>query len=500
MIFIIVRDLIPNLTIYFFVSFIIHTVKSNDLKYKNFFHIKPYKTFGKKIQLGIIDGIIGTVIMMYGITVSTDILVDLRHFSIMISSLYGGLPSAIISAGIIAVSRVVFFEGISASSIFGAVNALNMAIGCGLIVRFTHSKRRWIYMNGYCLVSISIVAIFLLGRNWFIPMLALASISVISAICIFYLLNYLTKFNFLQSNIKENNAKFRAIAKNISDIVSILDQNGKTLYVSPSISAYGLQPKDYEGKYPRDYIHPEDIEKVSKVFFQCIQDKSIFKTDFRWLKPTGSYVYVEMRGTPIIEDTFVDSVVVVCRDISERKEIENKLLYLSNNDGLTGVANRRHFDQKLASEWEIARENSTFISLILFDIDYFKLYNDTYGHLAGDACLQNIAAYLKKLVQAPHLVARYGGEEFAIILINLTEEETNQFAEKIRLVVESLRIPHKTSKNSEYITVSLGCYSVIPSSLSSQKELIHKADQALYEAKKNGRNRVAAYPSDSTIS
>lgn len=500
LIFVIIRDLIPNLTIYFFVSFLIHNIMGKYLKYKNFYHIEPSLSIIRRVKLGIIDGIIGTVIMMYGMTVSTDVLVDLRHFSIMISSLFGGLPSALISAIIIAISRIVFFEGISYSSLFGAVNAINMAIGCGLIVQFSHSKRKWIYMNLYCLLSISIVAMILLGRNWFTPMLSLASISIVSAICIFYLLNYLTKFNYLQSSIRENNAKFKAITENISDIVSILDRHGKTLYVSPSINTYGLHPNDYEGKYPRDYIHPEDIEKVSKLFFQSIQDKKIFNTEFRWLTPMGSYIYVDMSATPIIEDTDVNSVVVVCRDISERKKMEEKLLHLSINDGLTGVANRRHFDQRLAAEWKTAWENSTYISLILFDIDYFKLYNDTYGHQAGDACLQNIAAYMKKFVRPPHLVARYGGEEFAVILVNLTEEETRKFAEKIRFLVESLRIPHRASKGSEYVTVSLGCHSVIPINISSQNELINKADKALYEAKENGRNLVKVYKSDGTIS
>lgn len=465
----------------------------NRRNFKNFYDIKPSAPLFERIGLGVIDGIIGILIMMYGITISSGALVDLRHFSIMISALFGGIPAAFITGLIIAISRFLFFDGTTYSTLLGAINAINMALVSGAIATFVHSHRKWLYMNLYCLASITIVAILLLQKDWYKGILPISMISIISAICIFYLINYLTESIFLQKKIKENDDKFRAITENISDIVSILNREGRTIYVSPSLNAYGIQPKDYEGKLAIDFIHPEDKESIHQFFLHCIENKENFKTDFRWLKPDGSYIFVEMSCTPIIEDKYVTSVVVVCRDITERKKIEKTLLYLSNKDGLTGVANRRYFDQKLKMEWEKAEEHSTYLSLIMFDIDYFKLYNDTYGHQAGDTCLQNIAAYIKELVRVPHLVARYGGEEFVVILINSDESQTRSTAKKIRTLVESLKIPHKSSKISDYVTVSVGCATLVPSLSSSKEELIHNADSALYQAKRNGKNRVESF-------
>src|SRR6478672_4536319 len=176
---------------------------------------------------------------------------------------------------------------------------------------------------------------------------------------------------------------------------------------------------------------------------------------------------------------------------------------LASSDGLTQVANRRCFDEYIHQEWQrLAREKSP-LSLILCDIDFFKKYNDTYGHQAGDRCLQQVAQAISRVIKRPaDLVARYGGEEFAIILPHTEAQGAAHVAELIRMEVKSLEIPHNIHQLSQaessaiktYITLSLGVASMIPDHASSPARLIFNADHALYAAKAEGRDRVEIMP------
>jgi len=170
-----------------------------------------------------------------------------------------------------------------------------------------------------------------------------------------------------------------------------------------------------------------------------------------------------------------------------------ELQRLVNLDGLTEVANRRRFDQYLNGEWRLAREKAP-LCLILCDIDYFKNYNDFYGHQAGDVCLKQIAQALTQIAKRPaDLVARYGGEEFAVILPNTSVEGAVQVAKLIRSAIEQLKIPHAKSHVSNVVTASLGISSQVPQSQGHVEALITAADRALYAAKKQGRNTYRLY-------
>lgn len=159
-------------------------------------------------------------------------------------------------------------------------------------------------------------------------------------------------------------------------------------------------------------------------------------------------------------------------------------------DSLTEVANRRHFDDRLQQEWQRSAREQVSLSLILCDIDYFKFYNDTYGHLAGDACLKQVAGAITRAVKRPaDLVARYGGEEFAAILPNTNFQGAVHVAQRIQLEVLRLQIVHASSCDNHYITLSQGIASTVPSYQASPDVLIADADKALYEAKQQGRNR-----------
>ncbi len=200
----------------------------------------------------------------------------------------------------------------------------------------------------------------------------------------------------------------------------------------------------------------------------------------------------------------VRSFVIMREDIKEREseiheanenlsQLNQKLEQISNTDTLTNLANRRHFDETLAKEISRHSRQSIPLALIICDIDYFKQYNDTYGHQQGDKCLRQVANSIKKTsARGEDLVARYGGEEFAVILPNTNEEQASKIAEKIRARVHDLDLSHKTSEVSDHVSVSLGFACVIPDSGTTMSDLIEDADRALYRAKREGRNRVRA--------
>jgi diguanylate cyclase (GGDEF)-like protein len=181
---------------------------------------------------------------------------------------------------------------------------------------------------------------------------------------------------------------------------------------------------------------------------------------------------------------------------SELEAANSKLYRLANSDGLTQVANRRRFNEYLDREWQILEQEERELSLILCDIDFFKKYNDTYGHQAGDACLQQVAKtivesvnYSTGEVASEALVARYGGEEFAIILPRTKPETAVYIAEQILVWVKKLEIEHLRSPVG-CVTLSLGVASTFPRSSTSLEKLISAADRALYQAKDQGRDRV----------
>ncbi|MDD2366579.1 MAG: diguanylate cyclase [Desulfuromonadaceae bacterium] len=185
-------------------------------------------------------------------------------------------------------------------------------------------------------------------------------------------------------------------------------------------------------------------------------------------------------------------------DITEQKRSEkaleesnSKLEALSNTDGLTGIANRRHFDELLAREYLRHIRSGIRLSLILLDIDHFKAFNDNYGHVEGDECLKKVARVLAESTgRSVDIAARYGGEEFACILPETDIDGAVLMAEKIRIGIQALNIPHKGSNVSEYVTASLGVVSVICTKSETVSEILMRVDNLLYQAKSSGRNRV----------
>ena len=192
-------------------------------------------------------------------------------------------------------------------------------------------------------------------------------------------------------------------------------------------------------------------------------------------------------------------------EIAERKKTEamlrlakdeleaanRKLDQLASRDGLTGIANRRAFEQAIAREWKRCARERKELALIMVDVDHFKKYNDLRGHQAGDDCLRRVATILDGVVARPaDLVARYGGEEFAVLLPDTSRSGAAQLADRMREVVESRRIPHGESPTSEFVTISLGVAVKIPNRVAGSRSWCSRQIECLYNAKEAGRNRV----------
>jgi two-component system chemotaxis family response regulator WspR len=179
--------------------------------------------------------------------------------------------------------------------------------------------------------------------------------------------------------------------------------------------------------------------------------------------------------------------------VSQQQLLDTNLVLqrLMNSDGLTGLSNRRHFDEYLELEWRRAMREQGQLSLMMIDVDYFKAYNDSFGHLEGDEALRQVAKAIRASSSRPSdLPARYGGEEFALVLPNTSPGGARLLAEKLRQTIAGLTIPHNAPVEGSVLTVSIGLSTVVPQVGSHSRQLIQSADQGLYAAKHNGRNQV----------
>jgi diguanylate cyclase (GGDEF)-like protein/PAS domain S-box-containing protein len=304
----------------------------------------------------------------------------------------------------------------------------------------------------------------------------------------------------IQAELRQFAALHKLVVDNSRDAIILGDLEGKHTYVSPGIKALsGWDPQDLVGHYFRENVHPGELAEVEMAMRALRAGSDGGTIEFRSRKKDGDYFWAEgslrvyrdpATGRPI---GFLNLV----RDITERKRTEEHLqsAYRAMEtlvvvDALTGIANRRRFDDSLATEWRRASREASKLSLLLIDADHFKRYNDTYGHVRGDSCLKQIAEAALDIVLRPgDLVARYGGEEFAVILPGTDEMGAKAVAEDICQAVRGRKLPHEGNAPG-IVTVSVGCATVVPQRGKTPQDLIEMADQALYRAKGKGRNRV----------
>lgn len=278
----------------------------------------------------------------------------------------------------------------------------------------------------------------------------------------------------------------------INDSVHITDMDEKIIFVNKAFcETYGYREEEIIGKHSNILWKEESAYKgVKNILFRNSEVGS--KGEFYHKQKDGSEFPVSLSRS-IIKGEKGNGVAIVgvARDITERKRLEGELRCLSFLDELTGIANRRSFNEFIALEWKRAARDTTPLSLLMIDMDFFKAYNDTYGHQAGDECLKRVVRTINETLKRPgDLVARYGGEEFVVILPGTNLEGAALLSDSLRARVEALGIVHAKSQVSNYVTISLGSATTIPRRDSSPDELISAADQALYQAKQEGGNRV----------
>jgi diguanylate cyclase (GGDEF)-like protein len=247
--------------------------------------------------------------------------------------------------------------------------------------------------------------------------------------------------------------------------------------------------------------HPEDAERLAKAL-RSLRDGRADRQSVvvRRRHADGRWIWIEAqyRAVKDSSDGAVTHIVGSVRDISARKEIEDQLAKvnlrleeLAREDGLTGLANRRTFDDALSQEYRRALRDNRRLGLLMIDVDAFKAFNDRYGHLAGDECLRRISKTLTNTISRPgDLVARYGGEEFAVLLPDTEEFGAAMIGERIRRAVLTLAIAHRDSRCG-FVSISVGVASVGRDAFGDGPEfLVRRADQALYSAKEGGRNVI----------
>ncbi|BDB26676.1 sensor domain-containing diguanylate cyclase [Cupriavidus sp. P-10] len=273
-------------------------------------------------------------------------------------------------------------------------------------------------------------------------------------------------------------------------------------YIGPQIEALlGWAPSTW--KTVNDWaerMHPDDRAAVVEFCVAQSQAGTDHEADYRALTRDGGYVWLR-DVVHVVRNAQggVDSLVGFMFDISERKRTEEELARLqqeledlSFRDSLTGVGNRRLFDSAMEREWEAGKGSGRPLSLVLVDIDFFKSYNDYYGHLQGDACLKQVAGLLAQAAGSDVFLARFGGEEFVMVLPDTDAEAAMRLAERCRALIAAQAIPHVRSPYSQCVTASFGIGTIVPSEREEASAFINLTDAQLYHAKDNGRNRIAA--------
>lgn len=273
-------------------------------------------------------------------------------------------------------------------------------------------------------------------------------------------------------------------------------------YIGPQIEALlGWSPQSWVTVNDwAERMHPDDRDKVVNFCVTQSQAGVDHEADYRALRKDGSYVWIRDVVHVVRKNGEVQALIGFMFDISERKRNEEELLRLQSElealsfrDGLTNIANRRMLDQVLAQEWAHAYRQQQSLAIALIDIDFFKQYNDHYGHLAGDDCLKKVAALLRDGVSRPRdFVARYGGEEFMLVLPECDKAAALTVLERCQSLLRDAAIAHAHSAASPWLSISIGLACTIPSDRDALASLLRAADAALYQAKAGGRNRIIA--------
>lgn len=282
-------------------------------------------------------------------------------------------------------------------------------------------------------------------------------------------------------------------AANIRVLAGILENEYEILVATSGKDAITLAKNEEVDLVLLDVMMPEmDGYEVCKILKSSTKTSKIPVIFVTALNSTEA----EVKGLQIGAVDFIskpfNALAVQARVRTHIKLYKQTLLLeeISKKDGLTGISNRREYDEKIQIEWSRAQRNGTELSMLMMDIDFFKQYNDTYGHGMGDECLRKISHAIDKMPKrAIDLFARYGGEEFVLLLPDTPAKSACDMAQKIQNAIAELQIAHKASSVNEYVTLSIGIASMLPKENEIFLQLQTQSDEALYSAKNQGRNR-----------
>ncbi len=299
--------------------------------------------------------------------------------------------------------------------------------------------------------------------------------------------------------LRRSERTFREVVDGTADFILAIDAVGQLGFSNRALrESLALEPSGVTAVNLSRILHPDERERFASILEAVRRGEdppALVETAF--VTRQGQRIDVEGSLAMVREE---DTVEIRCifRDVTERKRAEaalrmanDQLARLAAHDGLTDLPNRRSFEARFAEEIARARRLGTALSLVLLDVDNFKLYNDTYGHPAGDECLRRVARCVDEACRrAGDLPARYGGEEFVLLLPGTDEAQAAAIAEHLRAAIETMRLPHERN-GARVVTASIGVASLGTGERASAEELLQAADRALYRAKDSGRNQVA---------
>jgi diguanylate cyclase (GGDEF)-like protein/PAS domain S-box-containing protein len=305
--------------------------------------------------------------------------------------------------------------------------------------------------------------------------------------------------NQMAAEAEVANLEFSQIFNTVTDAIWVIDKQHKVLRINKAFSTL-IRKNETEviGRKCSEILNSALCASPACPMQEVLKTRKSLELDTEIANDEGLSTPFLLTATPFLGfEGKPMGILAIFKDITERKQMEAELQRANREltrmtviDGLTQIANRRHFDNTLQSEWRRMTREGKPLSLILCDVDFFKRYNDTNGHQTGDDCLKQVAACIAgNAKRVSDLAARYGGEEFAVILPATDSAGAVCVAEKIRRGIEDLKIPHVSSTVSSHVTLSLGVTSVMLPGGITPETLISLADEALYMAKEQGRNR-----------
>ena len=301
---------------------------------------------------------------------------------------------------------------------------------------------------------------------------------------------------------EEQAERLRTIVNNMAEGLLIIEADGRIQYTNPACDHYlGYRENELAGRSIGELLSPLVTQEYLDYFAMYAANPETAHNhgtrEVAIRHRNGEAMSMDLTLTPMYlrQPLYIG----LLHDITHHKQSEDALQRAAYLDPLTKIANRRHFDSFLEKEWQRAVRNGGTLSLVVLDVDHFKLYNDSLGHPAGDTCLQQVALAIQAhACRSGDLAARYGGEEFVMLFAETEAENAMVLAETIRADIENLRLPHPRSPTSNWITVSIGVATIRPHQLDDREALFVAADRALYVAKEGGRNQVRATHSGST--